>query len=622
MKKDKMPIIGAVLLGVLFIAFFWMTNRQQEKIAVQEKIKQDSIARVNAANVKPVDKVDSLRIDSINKSQAAGSFTSAGNGVENLIVVENDLMRATFTNKGGQLKKVELKKYDSYNKPNTPVVIGGGKDDNFGYKINTSNNVSTPTNDLFFSASDIVKNSDGSQTLTFTLVSAGGQKIEHQYVVRPNQYMVNWSINLTGAGSLFTNNQLNLHWNTQLHQQQLAADFEKQHSRIVYYVDNSFDYTTAKPTGEADKKLDKPVSWIGFKQQFFNATLALNKETFSNVDAKMVGLTDTASGQLFDAAADMTFKLPNSATVSIPMQIYFGPNDYGILKQYDNGMKNIVDLGSGMFSFVKYINRGIIIPVFNFITSFVSNFGWAILILTLVIRILLAPLTYSSYKSGAKMKVLRPELDELKKKYGKDQQGFAMEQMKLFREAGVNPMGGCIPILFQIPIFFALYSFFGSNIDLRGQSFLWANDLSSYDAFFHWNAHLPILGNHLSLFTLLSSITSLLMSLYNVNATPQTQDNPVLKYMPYMMPIIFLLWWNNMPSALTWYYTVSNVMTLLIQIFIQKVIISPEKVLASIEATRKAPKKGKSKFQERISQMAEMQKKMQEAKDRANNNKR
>lgn len=618
MKKDKMPIIGAVLLGVLFIAFFWMTNKQQQQFARQEKMKQDSIARVEAAKIKPANVADSLKIDSVNKMQAAGGFTSAGVGSESLVVLENDLLKATFSSKGGQLKKVELKKFKSYNNASMPVVIGGGNNDNFGYKINTSNNVSTSTSELLFTPSAITKNSDGSQSISFTLQSASGQKIEHAYIVRPGQYMINWSINLVGASNLFTNNQLNLHWNTQLHQQQRAADYEKQHSKIVYYADNSFDNVTAKATAEVDKNIEKPVNWIGFTQQFFNATVALNKGTFENVDAKMIGIADTSSGQLFDASADMRFKLSNASTVSIPMQIYFGPNDYTILKQYDNGMKNIVDLGSGMFSFVKYINRGVIIPVFNFITGFVSNFGWAIAILTLFIRIVLAPLTYSSYKSGAKMKVLRPELDELKKKYGSDQQGFAMEQMKLFREAGANPMGGCIPILFQIPIFFSLYSFFGSNIALRGQSFLWANDLSSYDTFFHWSAHLPILGNHLSLFTLLSSITSLLMSLYNVNATPQTQDNPVLKYMPYMMPVIFLIWWNNMPSALTWYYTVSNAMTLLIQIFIQKVIISPEKVLASIEEKRKGPKKGKGKFQQRLEQMAEMQKKMQDAKDRAN----
>ena len=618
MKKDKMPIIGAVLLGVLFIAFFWMTNKQQQQFARQEKMKQDSIARVEAAKIKPANVADSLKIDSVNKMQAAGGFTSAGVGSESLVVLENDLLKATFSSKGGQLKKVELKKFKSYNNASMPVVIGGGNNDNFGYKINTSNNVSTSTSELLFTPSAITKNSDGSQSISFTLQSASGQKIEHAYIVRPGQYMINWSINLVGASNLFTNNQLNLHWNTQLHQQQRAADYEKQHSKIVYYADNSFDNVNAKATAEVDKNIEKPVNWIGFTQQFFNATVALNKGTFENVDAKMIGIADTSSGQLFDASADMRFKLSNASTVSIPMQIYFGPNDYTILKQYDNGMKNLVDLGSGMFSFVKYINRGVIIPVFNFITGFVSNFGWAIAILTLFIRIVLAPLTYSSYKSGAKMKVLRPELDELKKKYGSDQQGFAMEQMKLFREAGANPMGGCIPILFQIPIFFSLYSFFGSNIALRGQSFLWANDLSSYDTFFHWSAHLPILGNHLSLFTLLSSITSLLMSLYNVNATPQTQDNPVLKYMPYMMPVIFLIWWNNMPSALTWYYTVSNAMTLLIQIFIQKVIISPEKVLASIEEKRKGPKKGKGKFQQRLEQMAEMQKKMQDAKDRAN----
>lgn len=253
-------------------------------------------------------------------------------------------------------------------------------------------------------------------------------------------------------------------------------------------------------------------------------------------------------------------------------------------------------------------------PVFDFFASFVKNYGWVIFLLTLFIRLVTAPLTYSSYLSGAKMKALRPELDVLKKKMGADQQGFAMEQMKLFREAGVNPLGGCIPALLQIPIFFALYSFFNSEIALRGQSFLWSEDLSSFDSIASLPFSIPAFGNHISLFTITAVITSFLISIYNMSMTP-TQDNPALKYMPYIFPFMLLFIFNSLPSALTWYYTVSNVITLLLQFVIQNYIINHDKILSKIEAKRKAPKT-KSKWQERYEQMLESQKKVQELKNK------
>jgi YidC/Oxa1 family membrane protein insertase len=253
-------------------------------------------------------------------------------------------------------------------------------------------------------------------------------------------------------------------------------------------------------------------------------------------------------------------------------------------------------------------------PVFNFFAGFISNYGWVILLLTLFIRLVTAPLTYSSYLSGAKMKVLRPELDDLKKKLGADQQGFAMEQMKLFREAGVNPLGGCIPALLQIPIFFALYSFFNSNIALRGQAFLWSHDLSSYDTIFTWKTEIWAIGNHVSLFTITAVLTSFLISIYNMSMTP-TQDNPALKYMPYIFPFILFFVFNKLPSALTWYYTVSNLITLGLQFVIQNYIIDHSKILAKIDEKRKAPKKT-SKWQEKYSQMMESQKKLQDMKNK------
>jgi YidC/Oxa1 family membrane protein insertase len=257
--------------------------------------------------------------------------------------------------------------------------------------------------------------------------------------------------------------------------------------------------------------------------------------------------------------------------------------------------------------------------VFDFFAGFVKNFGWVVLLLTLFIRLVTAPLTYSSYLSGAKMKVLRPELDLIKKKLGSDQQGFAMEQMKLFREAGVNPLGGCIPALLQIPIFFALYSFFNSNIALRGQEFLWSHDLSSYDTIAHLPFTIPAFGDHISLFTITAVVTSFLISIYNMSMTP-TQDNPALKYMPYIFPFMLLFIFNKLPSALTWYYTVSNIITLGLQFVIQNYIINHDKILAKIDEKRKTPKT-KSKWQEKYDQMMESQKKLQDMKNKTGNKK-
>jgi YidC/Oxa1 family membrane protein insertase len=249
-------------------------------------------------------------------------------------------------------------------------------------------------------------------------------------------------------------------------------------------------------------------------------------------------------------------------------------------------------------------------PVFDFFARFTSNYGIVILLLTLFIRLIISPLTYTSYLSGAKMKALRPEIDKLKAKHGTDQQAISMEQMKLFREAGVNPLGGCIPALLQIPIFFALYSFFNANVALRGEPFLWAKDLSQYDSILQLPFEIPLYGDHISLFTITATLTSLLISVYSMSMTPD-QGNPVLKYMPYIFPVFLLFIFNSQPSGLTWYYTVSNIITLALQFVIQNYIIDHDKILAKIEDNRKKPK-SKSKWQEKMEQMQEQQKKMQE----------
>ncbi len=612
MKTDKNTVIGFVLLGVLFFAYFWYSSKQSNELQAIKQKQEDSVRKVMAANIKPQDTVvarlDSLKRDSATRLSAAGDFTTAAIGTEQLVTIENEVMKVTFSNKGGQVATVELKKYKS---SDSGLVVLASRSD-IGYSINTSTNQSSLSTNLFFAGSPVVKNADGSQTISFVLSAANGQSVTHQYIVRPNQYMIDWNVAMTGADKLLSQGLMNFQWKANTYQNEKTAQYERQMSNICFSEGNDFDYISAK----TERKFEKPVQWVGVVQQFFNSTL-ISKNSFNSGQVNWARKPDTDSSKaLASAEINLQMKLATTASVSVPFQLYYGPSDYNILKKQAPEMDKIVNLGRDMYSFVRPINKYIIMPVFDFFAGFVVNYGWVVLLLTLFIRLVTSPLTYSSYLSGAKMKVLRPELDTLKKKFGTDQQGFAMEQMKLFREAGVNPLGGCIPALLQIPIFFALYSFFNSNIALRGQAFLWSHDLSSYDSIYHLPFSIPAYGDHVSLFTITAVATSFLISIYNMAMTP-TQDNPALKYMPYIFPFMLLFIFNKLPSALTWYYTVSNIITLGLQFVIQNYIINHDKILAKIDEKRKAPKK-KSKWQERYEQMNESQKKLQDLKNKTN----
>ncbi|MEP6846845.1 MAG: membrane protein insertase YidC, partial [Panacibacter sp.] len=487
----------------------------------------------------------------------------------------------------------------------------GNKDDKLGYTINTTNGQSAETSALFFGNAQVTKNADGSQTISYILSDSAGKSITHQYIIKHANYMIDWKIILNGADKLLTQNSLNLHWDVQMRQEQISHAYESQQSNLSYYDEDGYDYSSA--ASGADNTFEKPIEWVGFKQQFFNTTI-LSKNKFASGKAHMTLQSDTTK-ELYNATASLKIQTLATAQATILMQLYYGPNDYKTLLQYNNGMENIVNLGSGIFSFVKYINRWIIMPVFNFFANLIGHYGWVIALLTLFIRLVTSPLTYRSYLSGAKMRLLRPEIDALKKKHGSDQQAFGVEQMKLFREAGVNPLGGCMPAVLQIPIFFSLYSFFSSNIDLRGESFLWVKDLSSYDVLARLPFTVPFgFGDHISLFTLTAVATSFLISIYNMAMTPQ-QDNPAMKYMPYIFPFILLFVFNRLPSALTWYYTVSNLITLGIQFVIQNYIIDHDKIMSQMQEKRKTPK-AKSKFQERFEKIQESQKKLQDVKNK------
>ena len=610
MNFDRNTVIGFVVLAALFFGYFYYNNQQQAAYK-KEQARMDSIA--NANRPKPdtlAVKIDSARADSIGKVANAGDFQTAASGTEQLEEVNTDLFKIVFTNKGGQPKWIELKKFK--NMDSGHVKLAASDFDKISYPINTGVGKSALTSDLYFQPGIQVKNADGSITVSFQLKSSDSSapaSIVHQYIVKPNDYMLDFDVQLNGADKLLEKGVMNLNWQYTAAQQESDIDFEKQNTQVGYIEDGEFDYHTISRRSSVN--FSKPVKWIGVRQRFFN-TFLIAKNNFAS--GKMNWEVPANEKKIVtQAVSDMRVEVP--ATGKVNFNIYYGPADYHLLRKYDLQMGKLINLGQGMYSFVRPLNKYVVLPVWDFIKSFLNNFGWVIAFLTWVIRLLISPLSYKSYLSGAKMKALRPEIAKLKEKFGADQQAMSMEQMKLFREAGVNPLGGCIPALLQIPIFFALYSFFSSSVDLRGANFLWANDLSAFDDVIKFGVSIPLLGSHLSLFTITAVLTSLLISIYSMSMSPD-QGNPVLKYMPYIFPVFLLFIFNKLPSALTWYYTVSNIITLILQFVIQNYIIDHDKILAKIAENRKKPKT-KSKWQERMEQMQDQQKRLKEMQQKA-----
>ncbi|MEP6699883.1 MAG: membrane protein insertase YidC [Bacteroidota bacterium] len=612
MKFDRNTVLGFVILAVLFFGYFFYTNKEQaayrkqkEEKQAREQIIQDSIAKIN----KP--KQDSLNriTDSITKVSNVGTFREAADTTEHLVFAENELLKITFTNKGGQVKKVELKKFRGQD--SAMVKLAGTDFDKISYSINSGksvNQASTQTSDLFFSKIDSSAK-DGVKTISFTLQSSdsSGSSITHEFTIRPNDYMIDFNVKMNGADKLLEGGNMNLSWQYAAAQQESDISFEKQNTQVGYVKDGSFDYhTIGKKPG---KNFDEAVNWIGVRQRFFFSALVA-KNNFTSGSIGWVIPPDSAK-TVVQATAIMKLKVQAGNPSIVPLSIYYGPSDYHILTKYDLKFGNMMNLGQGIYTFVRPVNKFIIMPIFDFLKSLTGSMGLAIALLTIFIKLVTSPLLYKSYLSGAKMKVLRPEIAKLKEKYGDDRQAISMEQMKIFREAGVNPLGGCLPALLQIPIFFALFSLFNSDIGLRGASFLWSHDLSAYDQVIKFGTHIPLLGNHLSLFNITAVLTSFLISLYSISMTPD-QSNPVMKYMPYIFPVFLLFFFNRLPSALTWYYTVSNIITLALQFVIQTYIIDHDKILAKMEMNRKKPKT-KSKWQERMEQVQEQQKKMKQA---------
>ena len=614
MGMDKNTVIGFVLIGALLIAMFIINSRSNQAYTIEKKRIEDSIALTKPKTDPLAALKDSIITDSIlaAKQKLPAVFITDTTNTEHLDTLENAVLKIVFTNKGGQPKTVELKTFNKFD--GKPIILENGKFNKLSYAINTGNNQIAQTSDISFVSSSKTVNADKSQSISFVLKDSTGKEITHQYTMQADSYLVDFNISMNGADKLVSQNTINLLWQSEAPQIEKDIKYERQQSQICYLKEGNYDFEHLG-SGD-DKKFEKPVEWLAIKQQFFITALSA-KNKFQSAMVKWVVPADSLH-IISQTAANCSIQLPGGEIATVPLQLYYGPSDYNVLSKYNNKMENIVPYGSGVFAFVKYINRHFLLPVFDFLRKHIASMGMVILLLTLLIRLITSPILYKSYLSGAKMKALKPEIDRLKEKHGDDKQAFSMDQMKLWKSAGVSPLGGCLPALLQIPIFMSLYYFFQSNISLRGENFLWAKDLAAYDSIASLPFSIPFYGDHVSLFTITATLTSLIISVYSMS-TMQDNTNPVMKYMPYIFPVLLLGVFNNLPSALTWYYTVSNTITLILQIVIQKYIINHEKILTQIEENRKKPVK-QSKFQERMAAMQESNKKLQDLKKKGNKN--
>jgi YidC/Oxa1 family membrane protein insertase len=610
MGMDKNTLIGFGLIGALLIAMFAINSKSRLATEGEQKRIADSLAIVKAKADSIAALNNKLVADTIAKTAIVtptSPFQQAA-AAETFTELQNDLMIVRFSNKGGQPIQVTLKQFNTAD--GKQVVVQDGPFNRFSYSFNSLNNKTEESSNIYFTAGEVITNPDKTQSLSFTAADSTGKKMVHQYTIRPSDYMLDLNLSVNGVPQLFTQNTVKFLWQTEASVIEKDQKYEATQTHICYSEAGDFDF---EYLGTGDNvQFKKPVEWLALKQQFFASAL-VSKNKFNNAEVTWTVPGDTGKF-ITRVVANATMVLPSAENALIPLQMYFGPSDYHILKQYNNSLENIVPYGTGVFAFVKYINRYFLLPVFDFLRGSVASMGIVILLLTLLIRLITSPILYKSYLSGAKMKVLKPEVDALKEKFKDDQQAFGMEQMKLWRSAGVNPLGGCLPALLQIPIFMSLYYFFQSNIDLRGKNFLWADDLAQYDSILQLPFEIPFYGDHVSLFTITATITSLLISVYSMS-NMQDNSNPVMKYMPYIFPVFLLFIFNTLPAALTWYYTVSNSITLILQIVIQKYIINHDKILMQINENRKKPVK-KSKLQAKVEAMQESQKKLQDMKNK------
>jgi YidC/Oxa1 family membrane protein insertase len=620
---DKKSIIGIILIGAILVIFTLWNSPNKKQLAETQRL-ADSIALVQlkAQEHKTISSKDTSVSPSVTGSKTIeasktkelkdtyGSFSEATQGKQDFYTLENDLLKITLASKGGRPYSVELKKYKTFDKK--PLILFDGDSTVLGMNFYTQNNRTISTNELYFKptaleSNVLVSEKDSSKSLILRMYAGASNYIEYVYTMKPKSYKVDFNINFVKMDSLISSNttSIDLNWQIYTKAQEQEKTSENKYTDIVYkYSQDEVDKFEISPKETAEKSLNirNKIKWIAFKQQFFSTVLIANN-TFENATFTAKNTSDSSRFlKVFKSEIGLSYQ--NTSSQKIGMAFYFGPNHYQTLKKFNLDMEELVNLGSWI---VKWINRFLIIPIFNFLNQYILNFGIIILFLTFVIKLLLFPLTYKSYLSMAKMRVLKPQIDEINERIPADK---AMERqqatMQLYKKVGVSPLGGCLPMLLQLPILLAMFNFFPSSIELRQQGFLWVHDLSTYDSVYSWTTNIPIItsffGNHISMFNILMTITTILTIRMNNQASASGQQFPGMKAMTYIMPIMFMFILNNFSSGLTYYYFLANMITI-VQNEIFKRSIDEEKLLHQLNENKKKIVK-KSKFQERLEEAA------------------
>jgi YidC/Oxa1 family membrane protein insertase len=595
---DRNSIIGLVLIFLILIGFAWYNQPSEEQLQAI-KHQQDSIAMVQreADSLLLAQNAASALNDSLNKNTfdtaaakaSYGTFASFSKGEEQFTMLENEELLVTLTNKGGRIYSVKLKKQKRFDK--SDLILFTGDNNRFAYSFNTADGKSINTQDLYFTP---VKSADG-KSIDMRLTLADGQYIEQHYaLIADNNQMVDYKLNLVGLQQTIaaSTNHIDLNWQQHIiHQEKNFANEVR--TTTAYYKTGEEQPDFISESKEEKKDLTTPTQWISYKQQFFNSTIIAEKPI---ANASVETRNDPSGEYVKAISSNITIPYTHSGNEGFGLKFYFGPNHYKTLAKLDISLERIVPMGWGIF---RWVNKYFVINVFYFLNQYIGNYGIIILLLTILIKTLVLPMVYKSYVSAAKMRVLKPELDEIKERLGDDMTKIQQENMKLYQKVGVNPLGGCIPMLLQLPILFAMFQFFPSAFELRQQPFLWADDLSTYDTIYNLPFNLPGYGDHVSLFTILMTISSLAYTHYNNQMTAVTGQ---MKYLSYIMPVIFMFVLNSYAAGLNYYYFLSNLATITQQLVIRR-FVDDKAIHAELQENKKKPMK-KSKFQEKLEEMA------------------
>ncbi|WP_396141045.1 membrane protein insertase YidC [Flavobacterium sp.] len=615
-KFDFNTIIG---FGLIFIIILWMMyngqktsqNEQLEKA----RITKDSIqkAKQTAPKNEVVIASDSTVTDSAKIKQLQGTLGSFAysstlpSAKENFTTLENEFVRLKIANKGGYVVEAILKKFEKFKK-NSGQLVELIKDNNasFNLQLQTKDNRVLNTKDLFFEPT-LTKIGEN-QILSMKLKAGVNEYLEYKYVLAPNKYLVDFDIQTRGLNTILdTSKPIDLQWGLKSYRNERSISYENRYVEIYFeYEDGKIDYVAQ---GNDKEENPEKATFIAYKQHFFTSIL-LTKTPFENAKLYSNDLVkDEKKDSIFTKQYKATMPLAfSNGELDYKMNWYYGPTDYNTLKNYDRNLEKIVPLGWGVFG---WINKFIFIPLFGFLSSFMG-LGIAIIIFTILIKIAMSPITFKSFLSQAKMKVLRPEITEIGEKFKKDPMKKQQETMKLYNKAGVNPMAGCIPALIQIPFMYASFQFFPSAFELRQKGFLWADDLSSFDEIFKLPIHIPLYGDHVSLFPILAAIAIFfymkMTSGDQAMAQPQQDGMPdmakIMKVMIYVSPVMMLIFFNSYGSGLSLYNFISNLITIGIMLVIKKYFINSEKIHAQIQENKSKPKT-ESKFQKKMREMME-----------------